>query len=67
MKENPEGESENSALRLHFDGHLRLEFRGAKVVSHSRSTTFQCAEVAVSEVLFADLLGRIRSLATVPT
>jgi hypothetical protein len=33
MKENPAGESENSALRLHFDGHLRLEFRGAKVTT----------------------------------
>jgi hypothetical protein len=27
------GESENAALRLHFDGHLRLEFRGAMVTS----------------------------------
>lgn len=27
------GEGENAALKLHFDGHLRLEFRGAKVTT----------------------------------
>jgi len=27
------GEGENTALKLHFDGHLRLEFRGAKVTT----------------------------------
>jgi Transposase DDE domain group 1 len=27
------GESENARLKLHFDGHLRLEFRGAKVTT----------------------------------
>jgi len=27
------GESENTGLKLHFDGHLRLEFRGAKVTT----------------------------------
>jgi hypothetical protein len=46
---------------------LKLIKIGAKVVSHSRRTTFQCAEVAVSEALFADLLDRIRCIATVPT
>ena len=46
---------------------LKLIKIGARVVSHSRRTTFQCAEVAVSQALFADLLERIRSLATVPT
>jgi hypothetical protein len=46
---------------------LKLIKIGAKVVSHSRRTTFQCAEVAVSEALFADLLERIRRLAAVPT
>jgi hypothetical protein len=46
---------------------LKLIKIGAKVVSHSRRTTFQCAEVAVSEALFAALLERIRSLAAVPT
>jgi hypothetical protein len=30
---NPLGESENTCLKLHFDGHLRVEFRGAKVTS----------------------------------
>jgi hypothetical protein len=32
---------------------IKLVKIGAKVVSHSRRTTFQCAEVAVSEALFA--------------
>jgi len=27
------GESENAGLKLHFDGHLRLEFRGARVTT----------------------------------
>jgi hypothetical protein len=46
---------------------LKLIKIGAKVVSHSRRTVFQCAEVAVSEALFADLLEHIRSLVAVPT
>ncbi len=46
---------------------LKLIKIGAKVISHSRRTIFQCAEVAVPGELFASLLGRIRSLATVPT
>jgi len=40
---------------------------GAKVVSHSRRTTFQMAEVAGPEALFAALLERIRCLAGAPT
>jgi len=35
---------------------------GAKVVRHSRYTTFQMAEVAVSRNLFHDILRRVRSL-----
>ena len=27
------GESENAGLKLRFDGHLRLEFRGARVTT----------------------------------
>lgn len=46
---------------------LKLIKIGAKVVSHSRRTVFQCAEVAISEALFADLLERVRCLAAVPT
>jgi hypothetical protein len=46
---------------------LKLIKIGARVISHSRRTIFQCAEVAVPGELFADLLGRIRCLATVPT
>jgi hypothetical protein len=46
---------------------LKLIKIGAKVVSHSRRTVFQCAEVAVSEALFAALFERIRCLAAVPT
>ena len=36
---------------------------GAKMVSHSRMTVFQMADVAVPEGLFADLPERIRTLA----
>jgi Transposase DDE domain group 1 len=46
---------------------LKLIKIGAKVVSYSRRTTFQCAEVAVSQALFSDLLERIHALAPVPT
>ena len=46
---------------------LKLIKIGAKVISHSRRTVFQMAEVAVSEGLFAALLERIRSLAAVTT
>jgi hypothetical protein len=40
---------------------------GARIISHSRRTVFQCAEVAVSAALFADLLERIHDVAAVPT
>lgn len=46
---------------------LKLIKIGAEVISHSRRTIFQMAEVAVSEALFAELLERIRSLDAVPT
>jgi hypothetical protein len=46
---------------------LKLIKIGAKVVSHSRRTAFQCAEVAVSSALFEDLLERIHTLAAAPT
>ena len=46
---------------------LKLIKIGAKVISHARRTVFQMAEVAVPGELFEELLGRIRSLATVPT
>jgi hypothetical protein len=46
---------------------LKLIKIGAKVISHSRRTIFQCAEVAVSEALFAELLERIHGLAAAPT
>jgi len=46
---------------------LKLIKIDAEAISHSRRTIFQCAEVAVPGELFASLLGRIRSLATVPT
>jgi hypothetical protein len=46
---------------------LKLIKIGARVVSHSRRTIFQCAEVAVPEALFADLLDRIHALAAEPT
>ena len=46
---------------------LKLVKIGARVTSHSRRTIFHCAEVAVSQALFADLLERIHGLAPVPT
>lgn len=61
------GESENNSLNFHFDGHLRVEFKGAKVISHSRRTVFQMAEMAVPEKLFSELLERICCLLAVPT
>jgi len=41
---------------------LKLIKIGARIVSHSRMTVFQCAEVAVPERLFRSMLGRIRRL-----
>jgi len=46
---------------------LKLIKIGAKVMSHSRRTIFQMAEVAVPEALFAALLERIRCLVAAPT
>jgi hypothetical protein len=46
---------------------LKLIKIGAKVINHSRRTVFQMAEVAVPGELFAEVLSRIRSLATAPT
>ena len=46
---------------------LKLIKIGAKVISHSRRTIFQMAEVAVPEALFSALLERIRCLAGAPT
>jgi len=46
---------------------LKLIKIGAKVISHSRRTIFQMAEVSVSEALFAALLERIHTLADAPT
>jgi hypothetical protein len=46
---------------------LKLIKIGAKIISHSRMTIFQMAEVAVPEALFATLLERIHSLAAFPT
>jgi hypothetical protein len=46
---------------------LKLLKIGARVVSHSRRTVFQTAEVAVPGALFARVLSRIGSLATAPT
>ena len=46
---------------------LKLVKIGAKVISHSRRTVFQMAEVAMPGELFAKVLSRIGSLATAPT
>ncbi len=41
---------------------LKLIKIGAKIVSHSRMTIFQMAEVAVPEKLFRSMLSRIHRL-----
>ena len=64
---NLAGEAESGGLKIDFDTHLRLEFRGARVICHSRRTVFQMAEVAISGALFAEVLARIRSMAAAPT
>jgi hypothetical protein len=46
---------------------LKLVKIGAKVISHSRRTVFQMAEVAISGALFAEVLACIRSMAAAPT
>lgn len=33
MRENPAGEVKNDGIKLVFDRHLRLEFRGAKITT----------------------------------
>jgi hypothetical protein len=33
MRENPSGEAKSGGMRLLFDRHLRLEFRGAKITT----------------------------------
>jgi hypothetical protein len=45
---------------------LKLIKIGARIVNHARRTVFQMAEVAVPGELFAEVLTRIRELATVP-
>ena len=40
---------------------------GAKVVSHSKTITFQLAEVAVPRALFASILGRVGRLRAAPS
>lgn len=41
---------------------LKLRKIGAKIISHSRMTVFQMAEVAVPEELFRSILARIHRL-----
>src|SRR5450756_2135247 len=41
---------------------LKLTKIGAKIISHSRMTVFQMAEVAVPEQLFRSMLSRIHRL-----
>ena len=45
---------------------LKLIKIGAKVISHARRTVFQMAEVTIPGELFAEVLARIRELASVP-
>jgi hypothetical protein len=49
-------------MKVGFDGGIILEFHGAKVVRHSRYVTFQMAEFALDNRLFAEILARIERL-----
>ncbi|RJP34020.1 MAG: IS1380 family transposase [Actinobacteria bacterium] len=46
---------------------IKLIKIGARIIHHARRTVFQMAEVALPGELFAEVLDRIRSLATAPT
>ncbi len=59
------GEARREALRVVFDRSVKLEFHGAKVVTHSRYAVFQMAEVAVPRRLFAAILERIQRVRAV--
>jgi hypothetical protein len=39
---------------------------GAKIVRHGRSVIFQMAEIAVSRVMFREILGAIAALRPLP-
>ena len=52
-----------SYLRIHEEAVVKI---GAKATRHSRYVTFQLAEVAVSQRLFAAILDRIAQLAIPP-
>ena len=56
------GEARKRLLRFNFDPRLRLEFHGAKGVTHGRYVTVQMAEGAVSRQVFRAILERIRRL-----
>ena len=49
-------------LRSFSSIQLKLIKIGAKIVSHSRMTVFQMAEVAVPEKLFQSILSRIHRM-----
>jgi len=56
-----------SLLRTRPAGLVAQSARGFRIVSHSRMTVFQMAEVAVPEALFAALLERICCMVAAPT
>ena len=60
------GDRRKRALRVQFDGKLRLDFLGAKGVRHAKYVTFQMAEVAVPRELFAAILERIQRFGVPP-
>jgi len=36
-------------MKVGFDGGIKLEFHGAKIIRHSKYVTFQMAEVTVNK------------------
>jgi hypothetical protein len=49
-------------MNMGFDGGIKLEFHGVKVIRHSRYITFQMAEAKIDKRLFAQILARIERL-----
>jgi len=60
------GDRRKRAPRVWFDGKLRPDSLGPKVVRHARYVTFQLADVAVPLDLLAAILERIQRFGVPP-